>query len=114
MMCLQMVCFYPPKILDWRREVGELLLPEVSKAGGLHFVKEMKEGERKVKLAALLVGLVLEFVFVQPVAFRSLPYLRLLVFEPFPAFLSYQGSLLESWQISPAAPSLSSWAVEWG
>ena len=90
--------------------MGELLLPEVSKAGGLHFVKEMKEGERKVKLAAL----VLEFVFVQPVLFRALPSLRLLVFEPFPAFPSYQGSPLESWQISPAAPSLSSWAVEWG
>ena len=99
MVCLQMACYCPLKILDWRREGGELLLPVVSKAGGLQFVKEMKEEERKVKLAALLVGLVLELVFVQPVLFSSLLYLHPLVFAPFPAFPSYQGSPRESWQI---------------
>ena len=110
-MCLQMVGCCPLKILDWRRAVDELLLPVVLTAGGLQFVKEMKEEERKVKPAALLVGLVLELVFVQLFLFCSLhPF----AFAPFPAAsLSYQGSPLESLQISPAAPSRSSWAAEW-
>ena len=94
--------------------MDELLLPVVLTAGGLQIEREMKEEERKVKLATLLVGLVLEFVFVQPFLFWSLPSLHQLVFALFPAaFLSYQGSPPESWQISPAAPSLSSWAAAW-
>ena len=94
--------------------MDELLLPVVLTAGGLQFVKEMKEEERKVKPAALLVGLVLEPVFVQPFLFCSLPSLHPFAFAPFPAAsLSYQGSPLESLQISPAAPSISSPAAEW-
>ena len=113
-MCLQMVGCCPLKILDWRRAVDELLLPAVLKAGGLQFVKEMKEEEKKVKPADLLVGPVLELVFGQPFLFCSLPSLHPLVFAPSPAaFPSYQGSPLESLQISPAAPSRSSWAAEW-
>ena len=112
-MCLQMVGCCPLKILDWRRAVDELLLPVVLKAGGLQFVKEMKEEERKVKPAALLVGLVLELVFAEPVLSWFLSPLHLLVCELFPVFPSYLGSLLENWQTSPGAPSLSSWAAEW-
>ena len=86
--------------------MGELLLQVVSKAGGLQFVKQaMKEEEKKAKLVALLVGLVLELVFVQPGLFLSPPSPHLLVFAAFP---SYQGSPLESLQISPDALSLSS------
>ena len=109
-MCLQTVCCCPLKIPDWRREGGELLLQVVSKAGGLQFVKEKKEEERKARLEVLLVGLVLELVFVQPGLFLSLPSPHLLVFAAFP---SYQGSPLESLQISPDALLLFSSAVEW-
>ena len=113
-MCLQTVYCCPPKILDWRREVGELLLQVVSKAGDLQFVKEKTEEERKARLEVLLVDLVLELVFVQPGLFSSPPSLHPRVFAPFPAFFpSYQGSPLESLQISPDALSLSSLAAEW-
>ena len=44
-----MVCCCPLKILDWRREGGELLLQVVLKAGGRQFVKEKKEEEMEVK-----------------------------------------------------------------
>ena len=113
MVRLQMAGCCPLKILGWRRGVDELLLPVVLTAGGLQIEREMKEEERKVKLATLLVDLVLEFAFVQPSLFWSLPSLHQLVFALFPAaFLSYQGSPPESWQISPGAPSLSSEAAE--
>ena len=94
--------------------MGGLLLPVVSKAGGLQFVKEKTEEERKARLEVLLVDLVLELVFVQPGLFSSLPSLHPHVFAAFPAFVpSYQGSPLESLQISPDALSLSSSAAEW-
>ena len=67
MVCLQMACCCPLKILDWRREEDELLLPVVLKAAGQQSGKETKEEARKVKLAVLLVGLVLELVFAEPV-----------------------------------------------
>ena len=113
MVCLQMACCCPLKILDWRREEDELLLPVVLKAAGQQSGKETKEEARKVKLAVLLVGLVLELVFAEPVLSWFLSPLHLLVCELFPAFPSYQGSLLENWQTSPGAPSLPSWAAEW-
>ena len=113
MVCLQMACCCPLKILDWRREEDELLLPVVLKAAGQQSGKETKEEVRKEKLAVLLVGLVLELVFAEPVLSWFLSPLHLLVCELFPVFPSYLGSPLENWQTSPGAPSLSSWAAEW-
>ena len=113
MVCLQMACCCPLKILDWRREEDELLLPVVLKAAGQQSGKETKEEVRKVKLAVLLVGLVLELVFAEPVLSWFLSPLHLLVCELFPVSPSYQDSPLENLQTSPDAPSLSSWAAEW-
>ena len=113
MVCLQMACCCQLETLDWRREGDELLLPVVLKAAGQQSGRETKEEVRKEKLAVLLVGLVLELVFAEPVLSWFLSPLHLLVCELFPVFPSYLGSPLENWQTSPGAPSLSSWAAEW-
>ena len=84
-----------------------LLLPMVWRAGGLHFEKEEEE---EVMPLAHLVEVVLGFAFVEPALFwqSHLPF----VFEAFPAFPSWQGSPLESWQTSLVALSLSLLEVE--
>ena len=84
-----------------------LLLPMVWRAGGLHF--EEKEEEQVMSLAHL-VEVVLGFAFVELALFWQ-PHLPF-VFEAFPAFPSWQGSPLESWQTSLAALSLSLLEVE--
>ena len=83
-----------------------LLLPKVWRAGGLHFEKE----EEEVMSLAHLVEVVLGFAFVEPALFWQ-PHLPF-VFEAFLAFLSWQGSPLESWQTSLVALSLSLLEVE--
>ena len=84
-----------------------LLLPMVWRAGGLHFEKEEEE---EVMPLAHLVEVVLGIAFVEPALFWQ-PHLPF-VFEAFPAFPSWQGSPLESWQTSLAALSLSLLEVE--
>ena len=85
---------------------GVLLLPMVWRAGGLH----SEEEEEQVMSLAHLVEVVLGFAFVEPALFwRPHP---LFLFEAFPAFPSWQGSPLESWQTSLAALSLSLLEVE--
>ena len=84
-----------------------LLLPMVWRAGGLHF--EEKEEEQVMSLARV-VEVVLGFAFVELALFwqSHLPF----VFVAFPAFLSWQGSPLESWRTSLVALSLSFLEVE--
>ena len=83
-----------------------LLLPMVWRAGGLHF----EEKEEEVMSLARLVEVVLGFAFVELALFWQ-PHLPF-VFEAFPAFPSWQGSPLESWQTSLVALSLSLLEVE--
>ena len=83
-----------------------LLLPMVWRSGGLHFEEE----EEQVMSLARLVEVVLGIAFVEPALFWQ-PHLPF-VFEAFPAFLSWQGSPLESWQTSLVALSLSFLEVE--
>ena len=83
-----------------------LLLPMVWRVGGLHFEKE----EEQVMSLARVVEVVLGFAFVELALFWQ-PHLPF-VFEAFPAFPSWQGSPLESWQTSLAALSLSLLEVE--
>ena len=84
-----------------------LLLPMVWRVGGLHFEKEEEE---QVMSLAHFVEVVLGFAFVELALFWQ-PHLPF-VFEASPAFPSWQGSPLESWQTSLAALLLSLLEVE--